>query len=266
MSADMRQLQESHYDEQVDYRHGSPHLTHWVLFDRLVGLVRTELARLAAAGLDLDVLEVGAGHGGYTEPVLAAGSAVTAVEMSQPALDRLTARYGTNDRFRAVLDPDGRLAAVGSGYSMVLAVSVLHHIPDYLAFLAAATERLRPGGTLLALQDPMWFARIGRPVRLLDRGAFYAWRLGQGELSRGLHTVGRRLRGVYDETNPSDMVEYHAVREGVDELAVRDLLRCRFAEVRLETYWSHVAPAAQRAGERLGLRNTFGVVATGRIR
>ncbi len=30
--------------------------------------------------------ETGAGHGGYTEPVLAAGCAVTAVELSEAAL------------------------------------------------------------------------------------------------------------------------------------------------------------------------------------
>src|ERR1700761_559927 len=116
----MRQVQETHYDADVDYRHGSPHLTHWALYDKLVDLVREEIRRLDAAGLDLDVLEVGAGHGGYTEPVLAAGCAVTAVEMSRPSLDRLTARYGTNDRFRAVHDPDGTLSTVAGGHSMVL--------------------------------------------------------------------------------------------------------------------------------------------------
>lgn len=261
---DMRELQESHYDEHVDYRHGSPHLTHWTLFDRLVGLVRDEVHRLDAAGTDLDVLEIGAGHGGYTEPVLAAGCAVTAVEMSRPARDRLVERYGTNDRFRAVLDPDGSLAGVATGYSMVLAVSVLHHIPDYLSFLDAATDRLRPGGTLVALQDPLWYPRAARPQRILDKGAFYAWRLGQGELRRGVGTLRRRLRGVWDESEPSDMVEYHAVRNGVDERAVIGRLAGRYADVRLVPYWSHVAPVAQRLGDRLGAHNTFGVIATGR--
>lgn len=266
MTVDMRQLQESHYDADVDYRHGSPHLTHWQLFERLVDVVRGELRHLDAVGLDLDVLEIGAGHGGYTEPVLAAGCAVTAVEMSGPAMDRLIARYGTNDRFCAVLDPDGHLSALPGGHSLVMAVSVLHHIPDYLAFLSAAAEQLRPGGTLLALQDPTWFPRATRPQRLLDRGAFYAWRLGQGDLRRGFGTLGRRLRGVYDEHDPSDMVEYHAVRDGVDEQAVLELLRDRFTDVRLVPYWSHVAPVAQRLGDRLGAVNTFGVVARGRRR
>jgi SAM-dependent methyltransferase len=260
----MRRLQEAVYDEQVDYRHGSPHLSHWSLFDRLVGLVRAELRRLDSAGMDLDVLEIGAGHGGYTEPVLAAGCAVTAVEMSKPSLDRLTDRYGRNDRFQAVLDPDGSLAGVGAGHSMVLAVSVLHHIPDYLSFLTAASGTLRPGGTLVALQDPMWFPRAARPLRVLDKGAFYAWRLGQGDLRRGFGTLSRRLRGAWDEDHPSDMVEYHAVRDGVDELAVLRRLGELFEEVRLVPYWSHVAPVAQRIGDRLGRANTFGVIATGR--
>jgi SAM-dependent methyltransferase len=264
VSVDMREMQERHFDADVDYRHGSPHLAHWPLFDRLVDLVRDEVRHLDRAGFDLDVLEIGAGHGGYTEPVLAAGCAVTAVEMSRPALDRLVRRYGTNDRFCAVLDPDGHLSALPGGHALVLAVSVLHHIPDYLAFLAAATEQLRPGGTLVALQDPTWYPRTATPQRILDRSAFYAWRLGQGDLRRGFATLGRRLRGVYDEDHPSDMVEYHAVREGVDELAVTELLRDRFTDVRLVPYWSHVAPVAQRLGDRLGAVNTFGVVARGR--
>jgi SAM-dependent methyltransferase len=266
MTAQMRRLQEAVYGEGADYRHGSPHLTHWSLFDRLVDLVRDEVRRLDRTGADLDVLEIGAGHGGYTEAVLAAGCAVTAVEMSGPALDRLVERFGTNDRFRALLDPDGSLSTVDGGHSLVLAVSVLHHIPDYLSFLDTAADRLRPGGTLVALQDPMWFPRAARPQRVLDKGAFYAWRLGQGDLRRGFGTLSRRLRGVWEDDNPSDMVEYHAVRDGVDELAVADRLRARFEEVRLVPYWSHVAPVAQRLGERLGAANTFGVVATGRLR
>ncbi len=76
------------------------------------------------------MLEIGAGHGGFTEPVLAAGCEVTAVEASRPSLRTLEHRYGHNPSFRAVLDPDGSLEGVSGTYSLILIVAVLHHIPD----------------------------------------------------------------------------------------------------------------------------------------
>ncbi len=260
----VQELQETVYDEEVDYRVGSPHLAHWRLYNQLVGILRDHVHGLVERDLPLDVLEIGAGHGGYTEPALAAGCAVTAVEMSRPSLTELTRRFGTNDRFRGVFDPDGRLAGVDDGFSLALCVSVLHHIPDYLSFVDTVVEQLAPGGTFLALQDPLWYPRADRSARLLDRGSYYVWRLGQGNATRGLATLSRRLRGRYDEAEPADMVEYHVVRRGVDEEALLDRLRPHFTEVELLPYWSSQLPVGQRLGDRLGLRNTFGIAAVGR--
>lgn len=261
----VQELQETVYGEEVDYRVGSPHLAHWQLYDRLVEVLRDHVRGLAERGLPLDALEIGAGHGGYTEPALAAGCSVTAVEMSRPSLAELTRRLGTNDRFRGVFDAEGRLAGVGDGFSLALCVSVLHHIPDYLSFVDTVVDRLAPGGTFLALQDPLWYPRADRSARLLDRGSYYVWRLGQGNVARGLETLSRRVRGRYDETEPADMVEYHVVRQGVDESALLDRLRPRFTAVELQPYWSSQLSAGQRLGDRLGLSNTFGISAVGRL-
>lgn len=259
-----QQLQEVVYDDGVDYRVGSPHLAHWKLYDQLTGILRDHVRGVAERGLPLDVLEIGAGHGGYTEPALAAGCAVTAVEMSRPSLAELTRRFGTNDRFRGVFDADGGLTGVGDRFSLALCVAVLHHIPDYLSFVDSVVDRLAPGGTLLALQDPLWYPRADRAARLLDRSGYYLWRLGQGNAARGLATLSRRVRGRYDETRPADMVEYHVVRHGVDEDALLARLRPHFATVDLLPYWSSQLPAGQRLGDQLGLRNTFGIAAVGR--
>jgi hypothetical protein len=72
----------------------------------------------------------------------------------------------------------------------------------------------------------------------------------------------RRSRGLLDEDNPSDMVEYHIVRNGVDESAIRGLLLENFGEVQVMPYWSNQSAAVQSIGTRLRLRNTFGVLAT----
>lgn len=264
MTLTTQALQEAVYDDQVDYRAGSPHLNHWRLYDRLVSVLRDHIRGLADQNFPLDVLEIGAGHGGYTEPVLATGCKVTAVEMSRPSLAELNRRFGTNPNFTGVFDPDGSLSNVGGPYSLILCVSVLHHIPDYVSFVDHAIERLAPGGTFLALQDPLWYPRANRYARLVDRGGYYAWRLRQGNAAQGLATLTRRVRGRYDEANPADMVEYHVVRQGVDENALVDRLRPHFTSVDLMPYWSNQLSAGQLLGDRLGLRNTFALVATGR--
>jgi hypothetical protein len=57
------------------------------------------------------------------------------------------------------------------------------------------------------------------------------------------------------------MVEYHVVRNGVDERALRDLLEGSFRELRLVEYWSNQSRLAFRLGRRLGLANQFALVA-----
>lgn len=259
----MTNFQELHYDESADYRYGSPHLRHWHLYDRLTGIVTDAIDQLASAGIPLTVLEVGAGHGGYTAPLLAAGASVTAVEMSEPSVRALQHRFGHNDKFRARHSPDGSLRGADGGYGLGLAVSVLHHIPDYLPFVDALARAVVPGGSLITLQDPLWYPR--RPlVHRIDRAAHLSWRIAQGDLRRGFATQLRRLRNQYDETNISDMVEYHFVRQGVDERALTDLLQPMFDHVKIVSYWSSQLALVQRVGERAGIHNTFGVIAEGR--
>ena len=261
----MRQqdAQESFYGDDVDYDRGSPHLVHPSLRNHLVGRVRDAVLALHKAEYPLNVLEVGAGHGGYTEPALALGCKVTAVEMSRPSLRHLSTKFATNSNLQCVLDSDGTLSEIQSEYSMVLAAAVLHHIPDYNAFLLRVCNRIVPGGCLLTFQDPLWYPRVSRIARGSGRAAYLLWRLGQGELSKGLKTLVRRLSRRLDEDNPSDMVEYHVVRNGVDEEEILHLLTPMFRTVHIFRYWSSQSRLAQILGERIGFENTFGVYAEG---
>ncbi len=59
------------------------------------------------------------------------------------------------------------------------------------------------------------------------------------------------------------MVEFHVVRNGVDERAIRDLLLTKFGDVQVVPYWSNQSAAVQWIGTRLRLRNSFGILATG---
>lgn len=261
----MQRLQEAVFGEDVDYRVGSPHLAHCHLYDRLVALLRQVVRDLERRQMPLTVLEVGAGHGGYTEPALAAGCWVTATEMSRPSLETLRQRYGTNERFSAVFDDDGSLDALGSArFSTVLCSSVLHHIPDYLTFVRqACSHHLAAGGSFLSIQDPLWYPTMGGPTRSLSRAAYLAWRATRGDYGRGVRTLVRRARRVYDDEDPSDSVEYHVVRNGVNEQALLDALLPDFDDVRLTRYWSTQGRTWQRLGEVAGLENTFAVEAHG---
>ena len=263
---DMQRLQELGHGPDRDYRLGSPHLNHWRLYDRLTGLLLTALKDVAERGLPLTVLEVGAGHGGYTEAALAAGASVTATEMSRPSLAHLGERYRTNARFRGVFDPDGSLDAVGSErFALVMCSSVLHHIPDYLSFLNGPVLRhVAPGGTFLSFQDPLWYPSVGTWTHRFDRWSYLIWRAGQGNLRQGFATFVRRQRGIYDEDSANDMVEYHVLRQGCDQEAVRRQLEPHFESFDLMSYWSTASPLLQRVGDKVGRPNTFLVHARGR--
>jgi SAM-dependent methyltransferase len=259
----MTNLQEARYFRGVDYRKGSPHLSHPALYDRLVEVLRGTIQRLADQRLPLRVLEVGAGHGGFTEPALALGCEVTAVDMSEPSIEELRRRFGANPRLKTLYDPEGTLSDVdGDDYTLLMFISVLHHIPDYMSFLSKASRRIALGGALLSLQDPAWYPRH-RVAHRAEQAAYFGWRLTQGDYSSGLRTRLRRMHGVIDEKNPNDMVEYHVIRNGVDEEAVLPFVRGAFADVTYIPYWSSQLGVAQYLGERSGLNNSFGVVAHG---
>ncbi|MGI8757458.1 MAG: SAM-dependent methyltransferase, partial [Acidimicrobiales bacterium] len=162
-----------------------------------------------------------------------------------------------------MFDPDGSLRVLGDErFSVVVCSSVLHHFPDYMGFLGGPMlEHLRPGGSFFSLQDPLWCPAVGAVARKMDRWAYLAWRVTRANYRRGLATFGRRTRGVYDEENPADMVEYHVMRQGVDQEGIRALLGQHFTEVEVGSYWSTASPFLQRLGERLGRPNTFYVLA-----
>jgi len=262
----VRHIQESGHPAGHDYRVGSPHLAHWHLYQRLLGELREVLDSLRARGVSWSVLDVGAGHGSFTEPLLAYGCVVTATEMSTPSFETIRARYGGNDRFTAVLDADGSFRTLDDRtYGLALFASVLHHIPDYRAAIDAAAARVVRGGAIVTLQDPLWYPTLSWGDSFVSRLAYLWWRLGQGNYRRGIGSRWRRARGVYDETNPSDMVEYHVVRQGVDQDVVRDVLASKFKEIRLIRYWSTQSRFWQRVGERVGATNTFASVATDRL-
>jgi SAM-dependent methyltransferase len=257
-------LQERVHDGSYDYS-GTPHLAHPELRRWIVELISEVAQRAVSRGLPPRVLEIGAGDGAITEPLLARGFEVTATDVSRPAIDRLERAFGGNGRFKAVYDAAGDTDEVEGGpFSAVFCVSVLHHIPDYLDFVRNVTERhLASDGSFFSVQDPLRYDTMSPAAHRFDRAAYLTWRLGRGNRLSGMVSLKNRLTGRLDPSRPGDMVEYHVVRNGVDERALQELLRSSFRDLRVVPYWSNQSRLAQRLGRRLGLQNQFALVAEG---
>jgi ubiquinone/menaquinone biosynthesis C-methylase UbiE len=180
-------------------------------------------------------------------------------------LARLTARaasYGSSAT-TVELDAIEFLKTCDRNFDIVSHVSVLHHVPDYLGWLQESVRVLSPGGCLLTFQDPLRYDRIPRVHRVLDRAAYFGWRMTRGNYSRGLKTRFRRLRGIYSPNEEADFDEYHVVRNGVDSDAIVAQLAPQFEDVRRTEYWSTQSKLWQVVGEKLRVRTTFGILALG---
>ncbi len=261
----MGELQEREHGTGHDYAKGSPHIRHHTIRDRLVTGLHTLVQEVIDRNGQCRVLELGAGHGTFTDHLLAAGAHVTVTEMSEPSVRFLEHRYRRNPNVTVVHDQDGTAACQVGVVDAVVCVSVLHHIPDYLGTVKQLVENIAPGGAFISAQDPLWYSRRSRMSMNLDRNAYFLWRLGQGQFRRGLSTRLRRMRGIYDEANEADMVEYHVVRDGVDEEALENLLTSAFEKVELQRYWSTQSGLLQAVGERFFPPTTFNLVAGHRI-
>ena len=251
------------HGEGHDYEKGSPHLRH----PRLRGMIEQRLADLIREAIERNgschVIEIGAGHGTFTAFLRAAGARVTVTEASSASAEHLRRAFAGDSSVTVIHDETGEgILERAETWDLAVIISVLHHIPDYVSFLDRLQRRISPGGVIFSVQDPIYYPRRTRTAHRAGRGTYLAWRLLQGNYARGVATRLRRLRGVYDETQESDLVEYHVVRQGVDEEAIRDLLAHEF-DVELFRYWSTQAPVFQRMFERTGLQTDFGFVARG---
>ena len=252
------------YDQEQPYDE-SPHLRHRSIHDALLARLHQAVLDVSARGLPLTLLDVGAGAGPFVEPALAYGCRVVATDVAAPPLDALTARYACNPRFAAVLDSDGDLSALGQEtYSIALYASVLHHIPDYMGALESTLARLTPGGALLTFQDPLWYPSLPPHERWAAEAMYVAWRVTQRrDYVTGVRSRVRRARGRIDPASPSDMVEYHVVRQGVDHQRIEQTLGSRFTHFEVVKYWSTPSRVGQRLGERFGLTSDFATVGLG---
>ena len=121
------------------------------------------------------VLECGGGAGFYTARLLKAGFSVTCVDLSGEALKvnlQSARRIGRESQLETIQgDFTKQVEGLPREFDVAVFVKVLHHFPDLASIenaLAAAFEKLRPGGVLVIFEpngrNPLW-----KPLYLLQK-------------------------------------------------------------------------------------------------
>jgi SAM-dependent methyltransferase len=253
------------YDGEAGARYvsGAPHIKH----KSLRGLYAAELVRVfetARRHAPMPrVLDLGAGEGAVTLPVLELGAHVTAVDISSEQLTELTRKCAAH-RTRLVVQCANVMDFLGGNdqiFDLIVANSFLHHIPDYLGLLQRLLPRLGPHGQFFSFQDPLLYSTQKRYVRLFDGLSFLLWRIGRQDAWRGLKRRIRRARGIFLPDCAHDNAEYHVLRGGVDQNAIATLYTRAGFHTRIVPYFSTQTAAFQFIGERIGMKNTFAIIA-----
>jgi SAM-dependent methyltransferase len=250
-------------DATEKYIEGAPHVKHASvrsLYDKLVGQAYSYAERYQRPPR---VLDLGAGEGSATLSFLELGARVTAVDISKSQLDGLAKkcrRYAGNLEIMC-LDVNEACAKITERYDIVVTNAFLHHVPDYLNLVQAADRLLSSHGLFFSFQDPLKYKTV-RPIdKVFSNVAYFFWRISQGDVFGGLQRRWRRARGIYSAESKYDNAEYHVVRGGVDEEAIKAALEKNGHECAITKYFSTQSGTFQAIGQFLGIRNTFAIMA-----
>ncbi len=209
------------------------------------------------------VLDIGAGEGTSAFMFLEMGAHVTAVDLSASQLELLRERcvqYGDRLDIHCT-EVDSFLESNHDQYDIIVASSFLHHIPDYNDLIRKALQHLSPYGQFLSFQDPLRYDSLGKFTWLFSRMAYFTWRVFKGDVMGGVKRVLRRGRGVYLSDLEADNAEYHVVRNGVDQDAIRSRFKEEGFDCEIIPYFSTHSRFFQPIGTWLHLKTAFASIA-----
>jgi SAM-dependent methyltransferase len=246
------------------YIHTAPHLRHKSIRNIYANMVQAAFDKTARNNRVLPtVLDLGAGEGSVTRTFLELGATVLAVDISEKQLDQLKVNCaGLPGKLELRCADLYSVLNEGGHYDIVVANSLLHHIPDYIDLVRRASTLVSESGVFFCFQDPMWKPMITRRDAILSWIAYTAWRLGQGDLVGGIWRRARRTMGFYLADSLHDNTEFHAVREGVNQQKICECLRDTGFKCEIVEYCSFHSDTWQPLGEKLNVKNTFGLLAT----
>ena len=84
-------------------------------------------------------------------------------------------------------------------------------------------------------------ATFTKRTRRIQRAAILShdvWRIGHGDVMGGIRRRLRQMRGIYFADSIADNVEYHNVRNGVDQELLLEHFNRRFERALVVEYWS----------------------------
>lgn len=127
-----------------------------------------ELARRSGLGSQHRVLEVGAGFGRFTFPLLPRCGSLVALDLSSRALSELErtrdARGIDEARCRTLCAEISSVEATDAGFDFIVGFFILHHLPDVTKALEKLAELLAPGGKMAFLEpnrrNPLFVAQV----------------------------------------------------------------------------------------------------------
>jgi SAM-dependent methyltransferase len=108
------------------------------------------------AALRLRILDLGAGNGWLSNRLTERGHSVTAIDLSDDPFDGLGAARHYNATFKTLVAEFDRLPLAGQLVDLAVFNASLHYSTNYTATLSESLRVLRPHGTLVILDSPMY--------------------------------------------------------------------------------------------------------------
>jgi ubiquinone/menaquinone biosynthesis C-methylase UbiE len=255
---------EAFFNEALTQKYASivPHLKYSRIRNLYGQLVRDVFAHAQQYTEVPNVLDLGAGEGSATLPFLELGAKVIAVDVSESQLSELRRKCASyKDRLEIRQVDINEALHTDEHYDVLVMSSCLHHIPDYVSALTAGVDVLSRTGQIFSFQDPIRYDTMGAFSRSFNKLVYFSWRVFQGDFVGGVSRTLRRARGIYLHDCPADNVEYHVVRNGVDQDKIVELLSARGFDCRVIRYFSTQGSMFQLLGSALGIKNTFSIIA-----
>ncbi len=158
-------------EETLDSLDGAENYAAWIF-----GLIEPHLGQ--------ELLEVGAGHGTFTEILAKTAARVVATDMSQRCVDVLRGRL-SEDANVEILQGDIDTASAYSPFDAAILINVLEHIEDDDSALSELFNLLKPNGRLI-----LWVPAFGLLYSDFDRKIGHYRRYRQGGLRTQLNRAG----------------------------------------------------------------------------
>jgi len=259
-------LNRAHYDlldSKKEFVNISPHLKHKTLKDLYLCLVNKCVSVVTSKNNTSTprVLDLGSGDGEATLSFLSSDCAVTAVDISIEQLNRFNEYYPQYKSRCTIVCSDVIEFIENSNeqFDIIVLNSFLHHVPDYISLLNKVADSTK-ASVIFIFQDPIYYQSLNKFSRLFSKIAYLSWRITQGDILNG---IKRRLaRNTGDFSDPLNSIEYHVVRDGVNQDEIATTLVHLGYLVSYIPYFSTQSVVFQWLGDKFGVENTFAIIAT----